>query len=270
MLSNHDVRAWLVATVPMVHQRGYRVTPVYESAKTQPYGADQAYPDPSASCWARAKYIGVVLDDAMLLDYDGNKASADKPIISLEALADRLGLVSLPNPVQRNQTGDSLHFLFQCPVGFNRKEYKQSNDGSWLTHIDIKWGNQLMILKPHKIISGGVLPDKSALLEAPGSLINALFKGTFNDTAITYDAALWDGTRGEIEEAREILKYIPPAEDYDGWLDVLMRIHDKFGATEAAFEIADEWSARANNYGGGDEVWRKFQSFRKREAVSDE
>lgn len=270
MITNQHIRAWITATVPMVHEQGYRVTPVYETGATQPFGAGQTYPDPSASCWARAKYIGVVLDDAMLLDYDGNKASADSPIIPLEELEDQLGLSALPTPVQRNQPGDSLHFLFQCPAGFSKDEYAQSNDGRWITHIDIKWGNQLVILKPHKIISAGVLPSKSELPPAPQPLINALYKGAFDDIEIAFEAAQWNGTRGEVEEAREILKYIPPAEDYDSWLDVLMRIHDKFGATQAAFEIADEWSARANNYGGGEEVWKKLQSFRKREAVSDE
>ena len=100
----------------MVHEQGYRVTPVYKGGSTAPYADGQTYPDPTAPEWKRAVAAGVVLGDAVLLDYDGNKAQGG--ITPLEALAPMLGLDDMPHAVQENTDGDSLHFLFKRTEGF--------------------------------------------------------------------------------------------------------------------------------------------------------
>ena len=92
----------------MVHEQGYRVTPVYKGGGTKPYADGQTYPDCSAPEWEKAIAVGVVLDDAILLDYDGNKAAGD--ITPLEALAPMMGLDDMPQPVQENTDGDSSAF----------------------------------------------------------------------------------------------------------------------------------------------------------------
>lgn len=252
---------WFAEVVPMVHDAGYRVTPVYGNGATQPYGNGQNYPDPSNRCWQGAVLIGVVLDDALLLDYDGNKVAARGSIISLSGLKDELGLTELPQPVQRNDDGDSLHYLFRCPDWLTTDQYVQSNNGGWMPHIDLKWGNQLMILKPHKVVVCGCLPAKHDLKPAPLPLIKACYKGEFKRSRRAFAPAQWDGNESEVDEARAILRYIDPAEDYDDWLDVLMRISDKFGNSDAAADLADEWSGRATNYGGREEVVAKLESF---------
>lgn len=244
----------------MVHQAGYRVTPVYSSGATQPYGNYQTYPDPSAPCWEGAVMVGVVLDDALLLDYDGNKASDTSPIISLDDLASELGLKELPEPVQRNEEGDSLHYLFRFPGDLNADDYKQANNGGWLSHIDIKRGNQLVNLKPQKIIVGSTLPRKDALPPAPEPVLQALYRGPLTPQDTDHVQAHWDGSRGEVEEAHEILKHIPIEDNYDGWLDVMMRIHDKFGHTAEGIEVADEWSMQSQYY-DHEEIVSKFASF---------
>lgn len=251
---------WFASVVPMVDKKGYRVTPVYRTGATQPYGNKQTYPDPSAPCWQGAVMVGVVLDDVLLLDYDGNKASDTSPIISLDDLASELGLSELPEPVQRNEEGDSLHFLFRCSEELNEDEYKQANNGGWLSHVDLKRGNQLVNLKPHKTIVGGRLPRKEELRPAPGPLLQALHRGPIYPKDTDHGQAHWDGSRGEVEEAHEILKHIPIEDNYDGWLDVNMRIHDKFGNTSEGIEIADEWSKQSRYY-DHDEIVRKFASF---------
>tara|TARA_B100001059_G_scaffold236425_1_gene286848 strand:+ start:2530 stop:3159 length:630 start_codon:yes stop_codon:yes gene_type:complete len=158
----------------MVHQQGYRVTPVYKDGRTERYANGQTYPDCSAPEWEKAIAVGVVLDGAILLDYDGNKAQGD--ITPLDALPPMMGLDSLPQPVQENTDGDSLHFLFRRPEGF---QCKASNDG-WLPHIDVKTGNQLMHLKPGKIVNDSELPRLAELPPAPPMLLDALASKSFD------------------------------------------------------------------------------------------
>jgi putative DNA primase/helicase len=119
--------------------------------------------------YQRAVHIGVVLDDAILLDWDGNKGNP-MPLPELAAL---LGLPEMPQTVQENAAGDSLHFLFKWPTGVDRLSFKHSADG-WMPSIDIKTGNQLMHLKPHKFIADGELPRLEELSDAPSVLLDAL------------------------------------------------------------------------------------------------
>jgi primase-like protein len=251
---------WFIQNIKMVSAAGYRVTPVYENGVAKPYADGQTYDNPDDPCWRQAVRIGVVLDEALLLDYDGNKASDTSPIISLGDLASELGLPELPEPVQRNEEGDSLHFLFSWPEELNEGEYKQANNGGWLRHIDLKRGNQLVNLKPHKLLPAGGLPAKDQLPEAPQKLLQALHRGPVYPKDTKREQARWDGSRGEVEEAHEILKHIPIEDEYDPWLDVLMRIHHRFGDTAEGIEIADEWSKQSQYY-DREEIVRKFASF---------
>ncbi len=87
---------WLRETVQMVVEMGYRVTPVYPGGATKPFAKGQTYTD--LSDYKDAVHIGVVLDNAVLLDYDGNK---DGPIMELAELAIKLGICLLdtsPSP----------------------------------------------------------------------------------------------------------------------------------------------------------------------------
>lgn len=260
MTTYQHFEAWLASTVTMVHEQGYRVTPVYETGTTQAFGAGQTYSDTSNACWSNAVAIGVVLDNAILVDWDGNKASeAGDDIISLVDLAAHFDLPHMPPPAQENSAGDSLHFLFSLPSGVDAIGYKQSCD-SYLPYVDLKRGNQLMHLKPHKVITNGALQRSTDLPEAPPKLVEAFSRGKCSTRATGYEAPLWSGARWEVDEAHAILRYIEPTEDYQPWLDVLMRIHDKFGATEEALEIADAWSSHAGNYGDPNEVSYKLES----------
>lgn len=162
---------WLRDTVTMVVEQGYRVVPVYCSNKTQPYANSQTYPDPLTHEWQSAIAVGVVLDGAVLLDYDGNKADeSGSNIIGLAELAARLGLEDMPQAVQEGSSGRSLHFLFRrCEaVG------KVSADGKLSPFVDIKTGNQLMHLKPHKVINDGELPKFEELTDCPEAILDLL------------------------------------------------------------------------------------------------
>ena len=242
---------WFAETIRMVHEQGYRVTPVYKDGRTERYANGQTYPDCSAPEWEKAVTVGVVLDDAILLDYDGNKAQGD--ITPLDALPPMMGLDSLPQPVQENTDGDSLHFLFKRPEGF---QCKASNDG-WRPHIDVKTGNQLMHLKPGKVINDNELPRPEELPAAPQLLLDALASKSFD--AAPRDP--WDGSDQQVREAREILSYVSPNLPYDQWVNVLMGIHERFGDSAEGIELADEWCREGNNYCGCKVLTYKFGTF---------
>ena len=71
-----------------------------------PFGDGQTYTCP-LDYLGKAVAIGVVLDRAVLKDWDGNKPEAAGKIISLEALGYELG-ADLSQPVQSNKAGNSF------------------------------------------------------------------------------------------------------------------------------------------------------------------
>ena len=100
--------AWIKATVRMIHEHVYRVTPVYSCGATMPYSDKQTYPNPTASVWRTAEAVAVVLDDAILVDYDGNKPKPGIP--SVDELASILGLEMMPDPVRNLSTSNGQLF----------------------------------------------------------------------------------------------------------------------------------------------------------------
>ena len=169
MKNKEDFDAWLSDTVTMVHEQGYRVIPVYKNAPAK-YAEGQTYPE--LEHYRGAISIGVVLDQAVLLDYDGNKADeSGQEIIDLETLGNTLGLADgMPECVQEGSHGRSLHFLFTR----GDRDVRMASADGWLPHIDVKTKNQLMILKPGKIITDHELPHKDELPPCPEVLLEAL------------------------------------------------------------------------------------------------
>jgi putative DNA primase/helicase len=251
---------WFAETVQMVIEMGYRVTPVYPGGATKPFAKGQTYTD--LSDYKDAVHIGVVLDNAVLLDYDGNKSSA---IMSVQELALKLGVENLPAPVQENVAGDSLHYLFKIPYGTDAKKIKASADG-WFPHIDVKTGNQLMHLKPVKIINDSELPQVATLPDTPPILLDALRSDM--QGADGFKGAVWEGSKAELSQATEILTYIDSNCNYDLWLRVLIGIHSKFGATDEAFNLANTWSQGGDSYCGTKIITYKLASIEQGPAGS--
>ena len=81
-----------------------RLTPVFENGIAKPFKDGQRYENESD--FIDAKWIGLVLDDLVLVDYDGNKAGGD--IVSESELASLLGLAKMPEPIQINKTAGSM------------------------------------------------------------------------------------------------------------------------------------------------------------------
>lgn len=264
-------------------KNSYRVTPVFADKKTKPYAKGETYS--AMSDYTGAVAMAIILgSDLILVDYDANKAAADAvelkrreldgdqagidamiaagrtgKIPSTSELATKLGIQAMPPAFQRNKDGDSLHYLFRLPAGINIAELKQSNDGRFLPYIDIKRGNQLCHIKPHKQLPFG-LPPLHTLLEAPSALIEALKVISYITNRSTPPMA-WAGSARDVSEAREMLNYIDPNKGYDCWLKVLMAIYSKFGHTEEGVSLADDWSQKGSTYNGVHEIEYKFSTF---------
>ena len=127
---------WLEDTVEKAIELGFSPIPKMPSGKFMPFGDGEVYPV-DAKEWKKAIGISLRLDHLVLLDMDGNKGKPED-IGDLEALG---------KPFQWNDEKNSVHWLFNMPeVDFRTK---QSADG-FAENWDLKTGNQLVHLKPHK------------------------------------------------------------------------------------------------------------------------
>lgn len=180
-------------SIPQLAQKaldaGYRITPIYSSGALGAYKDGQDYSDLSASSWAGAVAVGVILDRMVLLDYDGNKADASgTEIVALDRLAALMGVADMPEPAQVGSNGRSVHYLFKLPAGYVAGgNLLHSNDG-FEPNLDVKCGNQVMHLKPGKKL--GELHTLDRLPVAPQSLLEALKKDNKGVSGVSGGVAL--------------------------------------------------------------------------------
>lgn len=184
MMAAHDISRAPRAGLSSLQQKarnieaaGYALIPMGSNGNPQPYAKGQKYP---ASMVSRdAERFGVRLDGAILLDYDGNKASPmpiselfellmGEPITEQEALSEAVQW--------RFKGGDldgSYHWLFRLPEGVDASSLRQCVTGVF-EGVDIKTGNQLIFIKADKDLADDTLPPISELLEAPTALLELL------------------------------------------------------------------------------------------------
>ena len=62
------------------------------------------------------------------------------------------------------------------------------------------------------------------------------------------------------EQLREVLQWVPDADDYEQWLKVGMALHHQFDGNEEGLALWHEWSENASNY-DADVLERKWNSF---------
>lgn len=194
-----EPNTWLRRTVRMLERSGYAAIPCLTNGATASYGEGQTYPR-NHSVWqgrnVKSDVVAFRLDDVILLDYDGNKAPQGD-IISIRQLTNLLGLSDLMQfCTQKNDDGDSLHFLFRWSEEVDRSLYKAANNGKWQKHIDIKTGNQLCYLKHGKQVVEGALPYIDDLPEAPPALMETLHKANIVQPEKPLSAS---GTESDIE-----------------------------------------------------------------------
>lgn len=82
--------------------------------------------------------------------------------------------------------------------------------------------------------------------------------GDYNDNALL---AIEPKQGWTIEQARAVLFMCDPNAGRDEWLKALMGLHHEFDGSDAAFDLANEWSAQGANYGGERDVEGRWRSF---------
>lgn len=174
---------WLRNSVAKLAGNGWRCVPCRIHVDGS-LGAAAAYADGQKyplnhPIWHREStlknVIAVILDNAILLDYDGNKADT-RDVIGLDALAQIIG-EPLGSPHQIRESNNSIHWLYRVPDGFNQDEYKHSQDGKLAMGIDIKRGNQPVYIKSDKQLPhGGTIPAREDLPLVPSAILQQLKK----------------------------------------------------------------------------------------------
>lgn len=93
--------------------------------------------------------------------------------------------------------------------------------------------------------------------------------GSFDLVPMSSQQNSWDDdllglspTQGwTLEYGRTVLFGIPSDSDRATWINDLAAFHHEFGGSVDAMEIAIEWSATASNFGGRDDVEKRWESF---------
>lgn len=74
-----------------------------------------------------------------------------------------------------------------------------------------------------------------------------------------------------LDDARDALRDVDPGADRSVWLNALMALHHEFDGSEAALELADEWSSgrlgglTVENYSGRRDIEARWRSFGRRQ-----
>lgn len=66
-----------------------------------------------------------------------------------------------------------------------------------------------------------------------------------------------------IPQIRDLLDFIPGADDYDTWIRVGLAVHCESGGSDDGMELWNEWSAKAANYSGWESCAAKWASFER-------
>ncbi len=229
---------WLETTVANAISLGFTPIPKMPSGKFMPFGDGESYPA-DAPEWRKAIGVSLRLDHLVLLDMDGNKGTPA-----------HIGEIkSLPNPFQWNDEKNSIHWLFKMPeVDFR---IKQSADG-FAEHWDLKTGNQLVHLKPHKTI-GWV--NANNFPDCPLGLVENLKI----EHAAKTDALFEIKTKPSLEKVVEMLQVVhpdklanlPSTSEFgrtslrELTLKIMFAVHDATDGSNEGREIFDQWAAQS-------------------------
>lgn len=202
------------------------------------------------SAWVNYPYslFSIHLNDCVLIDIDGNKT--DVPLDEL--LNDVCSTLDLDvfdlelAEFQRNDKGNSLHYLFRAPQGFDVSRHRQSNDGKLIKHVDFKTGNQLVHIKQNKSVSWVNRDDLPEL--TPGQF-ETLF-GKEHDISLDDDDLLsivnaqpdMDLTDSDVK--RTLDKIDVSVVDHDQWLRIGLGISHQYQNSEKGKQIFKNFSKR--------------------------
>lgn len=247
-------KEWVKGVLDLCREYGYRTTPVYEDGTARPFAKGQDYKD--LMDYSGCSHIGLVLDDLILVDYDGNKTPW---IMSVDELGELIDGIAMPDPVQIK--GDSIHWLYRRDL---ESQLKASADGYWLG-VDIKTGNQLMHIKQGKELN---LVSRDQLEDAPDVLLEALSTGV-NVKVVDSDLGDFEGLISDSQVSREKVQAwldkldnnMPNSE----WVKVGQALHNWDHAQ--GLELWEAWSVGGDTYQEG-ETAKRWKSFKQGKGVT--
>lgn len=196
--------------------------------------------------------FSIHLKNCVLIDIDGNKTDTS----TQELISQVCELLNIDEfdlelaEFQRNNKGDSLHYLFKSPKGFDVSQYQQSNDGKLIKHVDFKTGNQLVHIKEGKTVNW---INVNELEELTGEQFETLF-GKQRDTATEGDDLLSivnsqpDPDLTDTDVQRTLDKIDVSVVDHDQWFRIGLGISHQYENSEKGKNIFKEFSQRFENY----------------------
>ena len=242
-------KKWIESTLKECKEKGYRTTPVFKEGNTKPFKDGQDYKN--IDDYRGCAHIGLILDNVILLDYDGNKSD---DIMTIDDLAETLGEFEMPEPAQ--QKDQSIHWLYALPEG----DFSASADGYW-PYIDIKCQNQLMHLKDSKTLN---LPNKKDLEPAAKAILNALKlenkkpRQAPNEDLGDFAGLIPESTTPK-EKVEAWLSKISPDIGGHEWVQVGNALHD--WDSVLGLDLWTEWSRGSDKFKPGEceNRWARFQ-----------
>jgi putative DNA primase/helicase len=212
--------------------------------------------------WRETDLVCMVTDSRVLV------LDADSPesLSALHELEKTFGIQ--PSLVAKTKRGEH-HFFRRNPAETFAKNAGYSTK-SGPNKIDVRTGRTLVdgrgiiALPPangRKLLTEEAF-DHGELTEVDQDFIDAVFRhnGEAPPRELEPPQKASNGDSYQKGEIAEILAYIPPPVDYEGWFTVLAGVYEKtLGSTEG-LHIVDEWSARGPNYCGFEELEYKWRT----------
>lgn len=244
---------------------GFRVIPVVPGEKRAATTWDDWLADLSAGKitqhWQKHPNhdVGAIIDDNIIM-FDADTPEA---LSNLLAVEESFGV----KPKLLIQTARGEHHYFKRRQG----TYAASDGHDTEKHpgrIDIRTGRSMVVLPPstNKVVVVHEANDVSELTEVCQLFIDAVY--LMNDREPprpkedSQPAYVRDGEEHSIPKLRALLNHLDPDCGYQDWLNVLMAVHTETDGSDEGLALVDEWSSKGSKYTGGQEISRKWRSFR--------
>jgi hypothetical protein len=206
------------------------------------------------------KAVGLVLGEAsgvIAVDFDGTGAVA-----KFKEVYGRIWSDLPPTVAWSSGVINRRQMAFRVPVDLwpHLRGRRVWHNDAGRTVLELRGtGHQSVIAGAHPDTEGyrwidGRSPAEQQVADAPDWLLWPMLKASTEPAAADHQPA----TEDDVPRAQELLKHIPPLDDYDRWLRVGMALH-----SVSAGLLSDwvDWSKGCSNF-DEEECFHKWQSFK--------
>jgi len=212
-------------------------------------------------CHAVGVLCGVPSGGLLFVDHDGPSCAELVRRLSGESVEDALPSTLVISSGRNGRAQYVYHVpeMFWSDIQTHKIPTGQQGDDGKAEQLEFRWsGCQSVVMGAHPSTAGyHWLHDADAITTAPLWMIEQMLKPSQTSPAArpaARPAAMTDG-----DWAREYLAAIPPAEDYDTWLQIGMALHS---ASADLLPEWESWSAGATNF-EPDVCSKKWASFKR-------